>query len=212
MLGYIARAFERAEAAAPAVARTAAVEETIAAASLRNAAVEDAAVAAGRSPQPTITLGVGGRASALKRVSTPENTSIPDPSRLLGAQTPRTPMASEGSPEPPALETGSRWKQYEIKHGGQQTTMRTTFKGQDITVRLDKPPTGSRIIDFKDYDWSNQRYQTPFIQERVVEKFQTQISKYQRILPDVHFQFSQTPPPWAIDAIKAVGGTFSVKP
>ena len=103
------------------------------------------------------------------------------------------------------------WKQYEQRNGGQQTSMRTTFQGEEVGVRLDKPPNSSQIIDFKDYDWSNSSYQKPFIQQMVIEDFQTQIAKYQTIRPDVHLQFSQEPPAWAVQAIKDAGGTYSVK-
>lgn len=96
-----------------------------------------------------------------------------------------------------------KWKQYEMKYGGEQTTMNTTFNGQNVTVRLDKPPANSTIIDFKDYNWSNQSYQKTFIQQQVVEDFTTQIQKYQTIAPNVHLQFSQDPPTWVVDAINA---------
>jgi hypothetical protein len=104
------------------------------------------------------------------------------------------------------------WQQYEFKYGGQQTKMTTTFNGQTINVRLDKPPTGSTIIDFKNYDWSKSAYNTPFIQDKVIQSFTTQIQKYQTIAPNVHFQFSQSPPSWVVNAIQSVGGTFSVAP
>ena len=112
----------------------------------------------------------------------------------------------------PADDTTPAWKQYEIKHGGEQTTMTTTFEGQEITVRLDKPPSGSQVVDFKDYNWANPTYEKPFIQEQVVRDFQTQIQKYQTIRPDVHLQFSQEPPAWVVEAIKEVGGTYNVVP
>lgn len=111
-----------------------------------------------------------------------------------------------------ASKKAPRWKQYEDKHGSEQTTMHTTFDGNEVTVRLDKPPTDSTIIDFKDYDWSKSAYDTPFIQERVVENFQTQIGKYKTIRENVHFQFSRQPPQWVVKAINDVGGTYSVKP
>jgi hypothetical protein len=105
-----------------------------------------------------------------------------------------------------------KWKQYEMKHGGEQTTMKTTFEGKNVTVRLDKAPTDSSIIDFKDYDWSKSAYDTAFIQKKVITDFQTQISKYKTIKPNVHLQFSKDPPSWAVNAINEAGGTYSVKP
>ncbi len=120
--------------------------------------------------------------------------------------TPEVPASVPISSEIPA------WRQYELQNGSQQTTMQTTFNGQQVTVRLDNPPTGSQIIDFKDYDWSNPSYQKPFIQQQVINDFQTQIQKYQTIAPNVNLQFSQEPPVWVADAIKQVGGTYSVKP
>ncbi|MBN1919225.1 MAG: hypothetical protein JW889_15075, partial [Verrucomicrobia bacterium] len=104
------------------------------------------------------------------------------------------------------------WRQYELRHGGQQTTMRTTFGGEEVTVRLDKPPTSTTIVDFKDLNWSKPAYQAPFIQQQVVEQFQTQILKYQTIRPNVHLQFSQQPPSGVVRAIREVGGTYSVMP
>jgi hypothetical protein len=76
------------------------------------------------------------------------------------------------------IEIGSvlpRWKAYELKHGGQQTNKLTVFQGQEIFIRLDKPPMGSRIVDFKDYDWSNPSDQNPFIQEVVSRELQVKI-------------------------------------
>lgn len=125
------------------------------------------------------------------------------------SSSPRPAMTEVASP---ADDTTPAWKQYEIKHGGEQTTMTTTFEGQEITVRLDKPPSGSQVVDFKDYNWANPTYEKPFIQEQVVRDFQTQIQKYQTIRPDVHLQFSQEPPAWVVEAIKEVGGTYNVVP
>lgn len=113
------------------------------------------------------------------------------------------PAAAEGTPS---------WRLYEQRYGGQQTSMTTTFNGEEVAVRLDKAPTGSRIVDFKDYDWSNPAYDRPFIQDRVRANFQAQIEKYQTIRPNVELQFSQPPPAWAVKAIKDAGGTHSVKP
>jgi hypothetical protein len=105
-----------------------------------------------------------------------------------------------------------RWKEYEQRHGGQQTTMETRFRGRTVKIRLDKPPSDSQILDFKDYDWSNPRYQDPFIQGRVTETFTTQIAKYKTVRPNVHFQFSAEPPQWVIDTMENAGGTYSVVP
>jgi len=103
-----------------------------------------------------------------------------------------------------------KWKRYEMKHGGQQTYMRTNFNGKQVTVCLDKPPGAKRIMEFKDYNWSNPRYKIPFIQQKVIQDFQKQILKYQTIRPEVHLQFSQKPPLWVTQAIKDVGGTYNV--
>ncbi|MGD2093340.1 MAG: hypothetical protein PVH61_44680 [Candidatus Aminicenantes bacterium] len=102
------------------------------------------------------------------------------------------------------------WKIYERKFGGIQTPMETTFEGKIIKVRLDKPPIGSKIIDFKDYNWNKSAYTKPFIRKRVIEEFSSQIKKYKTIRPDVHLQFSQQPPSWVVEAIKEAGGTYSV--
>lgn len=104
------------------------------------------------------------------------------------------------------------WKQYEKRFGGQQTPMTTIIDGKAVHVRLDRPPTGSTIIDFKDYNWSNPSYQKPFVQQQVAKEFAEQIQKYKTIQPNVHLQFSQEPPSWVIQAIQDAGGTFSVKP
>jgi hypothetical protein len=65
--------------------------------------------------------------------------------------------------------------------------MTTNFRGKDVSVRLDNPPSGSQIVDFKDFNWANPRYEDEFMQERVKEQFQEQILKYQTIAPDVHY-------------------------
>jgi RHS repeat-associated protein len=104
------------------------------------------------------------------------------------------------------------WRKYELRFGGKQTPLKTTFKGKVVRVRLDKPPTGSRILDFKDYNWTNPSYQKPFIRQQVIEEFTEQIQKYRTISSEVHFQFSQQPPPWVIKAIEDAGGTYSVVP
>jgi len=33
-------------------------------------------------------------------------------------------------------------------------------------------------VDFRDYDWANPSYETPFLRERVIEDFMMQIQKY----------------------------------
>ncbi len=99
-----------------------------------------------------------------------------------------------------------------MRHGGQQTTMQTTFNGKQVTVRLDKPPGSSRVLDFKDYNWSNPSYKKPFIQNKVMNEFRSQIGKYKTIRPNVHFQFSQEPPSWVVNTISSAGGTYSVAP
>lgn len=105
---------------------------------------------------------------------------------------------------------GPAWKQYEQRFGGQQTPMTTTFQGKTVKVRLDTPPSDSTIVDFKHYNWSNSSYQKRFIQQRVTNDFAEQIGKYKTIRPNVHLQFSQEPPAWAVQAIQNAGGTFSV--
>ncbi len=77
---------------------------------------------------------------------------------------------------------------------------------------MDFPPNEKGIIDLKDLKWFKPAYQKPFIQQKVIEEFQPQIQKYQTIHPNVRFQFSLEPPPWAAKAIEDVGGTFFVKP
>jgi hypothetical protein len=115
------------------------------------------------------------------------------------------------TPTQPSNDTSS-WQQYEQQNGSQQTTLQTTFQGEQVTVRLDNLPVGSQIVDFKDYNWSNPTYENPFIQQQVIDSFQTQIEKYQTIAPNVNLQFSQQPPSWVVQAIQKVGGTYSVKP
>jgi hypothetical protein len=112
----------------------------------------------------------------------------------------------------PAASTVPAWKQYQQRFGGQETPLTTTFQGQTVKVRLDKPPTGSTIVDFKDYNWNNPSYSKPFIQQKVIRDFTTQVEKYKTIRPDVHIQFSQKPPSWATQAIQSAGGTYSVVP
>jgi len=98
-----------------------------------------------------------------------------------------------------------------MKYGGKQTTMTTSFRGESVTVRLDKPPIGGRIVDFKDYDWSKVAYQKAEMQEWVISAFTEQVEKYSTIASEVHFQFSSQPPEWVIEALPR-GATYSVKP
>jgi hypothetical protein len=104
------------------------------------------------------------------------------------------------------------WQEYEAKYGGEQTPMQTVFNGEPVNVRLDAPVSEEGIIDFKDYNWANPRYQSPFIQDRVIEQFQSQILKYQTINPSVTLQFSQEPPQWVVSAVHGVGGRYTVAP
>jgi uncharacterized protein RhaS with RHS repeats len=133
-----------------------------------------------------------------------------------------TPPAGRGQsrygqrPAPPPKQTAPnappRWKLYEIQNGSQQTPTSTSVNGKSVNAILDNPPTDGRIVDFKDYNWSNPSYNKPFIQQRVTNEFQTQIQKYQTIAPNVNLQFSQQPPDWAVNAIQQAGGTYSVVP
>ena len=90
--------------------------------------------------------------------------------------------------------------------------METMFEGRRVRVRLDKPPTDTQIVDFKDYDWENGFYSECFGQECVQRDFTEQIQKYQTIRPSVHLQFSQEPPGWVEDLVESLGATYSVKP
>jgi hypothetical protein len=104
------------------------------------------------------------------------------------------------------------WRRFEQKHGSRQTTLRTTFRGKDVTVRLDFSPNQNGIVDLKEYNWWKPGYTVPFLQGKVTEKFQEQIQKYQTLDPKVRFQFSEQPPPWVVQAIEQVGGAYFVKP
>jgi hypothetical protein len=104
------------------------------------------------------------------------------------------------------------WQRYEQRHGGKQTSMVVNVNGEMVRVRLDKPPTNARVVDLKDYDWRKAAYSEPFMQEVVAQKFKTQIELYKNIAPNVHYQFSQPPPVWVINAIRQAGGTYSVAP
>jgi hypothetical protein len=52
----------------------------------------------------------------------------------------------------------------------------------------------------------------PFLQKMVTKDFQEQIQKYQSLDPRVKFKFSAQPPPWAVQAIEEIGGTYIVEP
>ena len=111
------------------------------------------------------------------------------------------------------LEGVPRWKVYELRFGGKQAPMETTFDGKSVRVRLDKPPAESQIIDFKDYDWSNPRYESKFFKNVVIPRdFSQQIAKYKTIRPNVHLQFSHEPPSWVADIVQNAGATYSVVP
>jgi hypothetical protein len=117
-------------------------------------------------------------------------------------------LGEEESTTPSGLE----WQQYEKKKGSQQTTRRTTYQGKEVTVRLDYPPDKDGIVDLKKYNWWKPGYAKPFLQKMVTEDFQEQIQKYQSLDPRVKFKFSEQPPPWAVQAIEQVGGTYIVEP
>jgi hypothetical protein len=123
-----------------------------------------------------------------------------------------TKTTSAKEPVKETIEPKKSWQQYETKYGGKQTSMKTTFNGKTINVRLDKPPINSKIIDFKHYNWDKDFYKSSFGQECVIRDFTTQIQKYKTIAPNVHLQFSQAPPSWAVKAIESAGGTYSVAP
>jgi hypothetical protein len=53
---------------------------------------------------------------------------------------------------------------------------------------------------------------TPFLQGKVKRDFQEQIQKYQTIDPRVKLKFSEEPPPWVVQAIEEVRGTYIVDP
>jgi hypothetical protein len=146
----------------------------------------------------------------------------------FGANGPRAPGTSIG-PAPQPAEAGAvpsglpdgdalpllssqSWRRFDQKHGSRQTTLRTTFRGKDVTVRLDFPPNENGIVDLKEYNWWKPGYTVPFLQGKVTEKFQAQIQKYQTLDPKVRFQFFEQPPPWVVRAIEQVGGAYLVKP
>jgi hypothetical protein len=108
--------------------------------------------------------------------------------------------------------TRSEWQQYEHEKGSQQTVLHTTFQGREVTVRLDYPPNENGIVDLKKYNWWKPGYLRPFLQGKVREDFQTQIQKYQTLDPRVKFKFSEQPPPWVVQALEEVGGTYIVDP
>jgi hypothetical protein len=88
---------------------------------------------------------------------------------------------------------------------------RITFQGKEMNVRLDFPPDKDGVLDLKKYNWWKPGYSVPFLQQKVIEKFQLQIQKYQSLDPRVKFKFSEPPPPWVVQAIEQVGGTYVVK-
>jgi hypothetical protein len=77
---------------------------------------------------------------------------------------------------------------------------------------LDYPPDKDGITDLKKYNWWKPGYVKPFLQKKVTENFQDQIKKYQSLDPRVKFKFSEQPPPWAVQAIEEIGGTYIVEP
>jgi hypothetical protein len=82
----------------------------------------------------------------------------------------------------------------------------------EVSVRLDYPPAENGIVDLKKFNWWKPAYLKPFLQGRVQEDFKTQIKKYQTIHPRVQFKFSEQPPPWVVQALEEVGGTYIVDP
>ncbi len=164
------------------------------------------------APNPATALSTGG---VMPLPARPMPLSMPMPVVLPGGGThyaTSEPVASESGEESSETKAEPAWKSYEKRNGGVQTPMTTTFRGQSIQVRLDKPPEGSLIVDFKAYDWSKKSYSKPFIRQQVITDFTEQIKKYLTIRPNVHFQFSQQPPEWAVQAVEGAGGTFSVVP
>jgi hypothetical protein len=147
---------------------------------------------------------------------------------LTGLPEPRLPDSQKPLPTPPApLEDGSPpaptakgaptfptvlGRSYELRKGSRQFTLRVPFRGKEITIRLDFPPDEDGIVDLKDYNWWKPGYIRPFLQKVVANNFQEQIQKYQAAHPDVKFKFSQQPPPWVVQAIEQVGGTYIVDP
>jgi hypothetical protein len=77
---------------------------------------------------------------------------------------------------------------------------------------LDFPPDKDGIVDLKMYNWWKPGYVKPFLQGKVIEKFQIQIQKYQTLDARVKFKFSVQPPPWVVRALEEVGGTYIVDP
>jgi hypothetical protein len=113
--------------------------------------------------------------------------------------------------ESPASSSQS-WRVGEQKAGSVQTPVRITYKGKEVTIRLDFPPEGDLIRDIKLYNWERSAYLKAFMQRVVTKDFQAQIQKYQAHKPIIRFEFSKQPPPWAVQAIGEVGGTYIVKP
>ena len=147
---------------------------------------------------------------------------------LTGLPERRLPDSQKPLPTPPApLEDGSLpaptakgaptsptalGRSYELRKGSRQFTLRVPFRGKEITIRLDYPPDEDGIVDLKDYNWWKPGYIRPFLQKVVANNFQEQIQKYQAAHPDAKFKFSQQPPPWVVQAIEQVGGTYIVDP
>jgi hypothetical protein len=119
----------------------------------------------------------------------------------------RAPARGGSSPAPLG-----RGKQYEQKHGSQQTTLHVIIDGKDVVARLDFPPGENGIVDPKDYNWSSPGYQASFIRQKEIESFQAQIRKYQAVHSTIRFQFSVQPPPLIVRALEDPGGTYFVKP
>jgi len=122
----------------------------------------------------------------------------------------RLPSADcQRSPDIPDC-TGVR--EYELRKGSTQFTLRVPYQGKGITIRLDFPPDEEGIVDLKFYNWWKPGYIRPFLQQVVAKKFQEQIQKYQAAHPNVKLKFSQQPPRWIVRAIEQVGGTYIVDP
>jgi hypothetical protein len=147
-------------------------------------------------------------------------TGLPD-RRLPGSQkplpTPPAPLEEASPPAPTAREaptsrTVPEWREYELRKGSTQFTLRVPYQGKEITIRLDFPPDEKGIVDLKYYNWWKPGYIRPFLQQVVAKKFQEQIQKYQAAHPDVKFIFSRQPPAWVVQAIELVGGTYIVEP
>ena len=133
------------------------------------------------------------------------------PTRALPGARNVAPAASIGE-DGPSAPSIPEWRQFELDKGSQQTIVKTTYQGKDISVVLDFPPDKEGIVDLKKYNWWKPGYMVPFLQGRVAQKFQIQVQKYQTIDPRVKFKFSAEPPPWVVQALGQVGGTYIVDP